>query len=192
MLLIKKFTYSSADTNPMRCVICGFQDEKMTPFRASTNFTSSNLLNYGDGICENCRKFFEDQNYRRRSWYCSKGKVVFLDKKDILPTLIDPPDPPFLIHLTKNGKKQGFLQILAKPNFSRDRFVISFDDRMIWIDRKEIIEMKKVAEDARKRGFRKRDLLGDIHPKLWEYRDLCEKVISFKKNPAWEVVVFAI
>jgi len=174
-----------------KCIVCGRMTKSGHRIDFSDNFTMWALLQEGDCICEHCYTLCRDQKYRRKSWVATKDGIKFLEKKDLLSTLLSPPNPPFAIYITKSGKKQGFLLLVKRPSLSRDRFFIAFEDSLVWVDRKKLEEMVAVAEAARKLKFRKSDLL-DPSTKCWVHRDLCEKIVEFRKNPLWEVVVYAI
>jgi len=173
-----------------KCVICGFKTDKGHPVEFSDNFTAWNLLHEGNCICEFCYELVKNQDYRRKSWIATVEGVKFLKKDEILPTLLDPPIP-FAIYITRTGKKQGFLQVISKVNYSKERFFIAFDDELIYVERDQLNEMVDLAKRARKLGFTKSDLR-EPSVKRWKYRDVCEAISDFSKNPLWEVVVYAV
>jgi len=173
------------------CVLCGRETDKGHPVKFSSNFTAWSLLGAGDCICERCYTLINDQTYRRKSWVISSKGIKYLTRKDVLPTLLEPPEPPFSIYITKTGKKQGFLQLMNRVSLSRNTYYVSFEDSLIFVDRKELAEMVKVAKEARKLKFTKSDL---VNPsvKRWEHEELCRKVLRYKGNPLWQVVVYAV
>jgi len=173
-----------------KCIICGFDTKKGHKIELSDNFTAWSLLQEGNCICEYCYTLLKNQDYRRRNWIATLNGVEFLKRHEILPKLLDPPIP-FAIYITKTGKKQGFLHLINRVNYSKDRYFIAFDNELIHVYRKTLEEMVKVAEQARKLGFAKSDLY-DPKVKLWKYQDLCEKILRFRNNPVWEVVVYAV
>ena len=172
--------------------MCGFETERGHDIDLSDNFTAWNLLQEGNVICEHCYSLLRNQNYRRKSWVADSHGVRFLQRGEILDALLDPPKPPFAIYITKTGKKQGFLHLINRPNYSRERFFIAFDDSLVFVERGKLREMVEVARRARRLKFGKAELLGDIKVKHWEHRELCEKILSFSKNPVWEVVVYGV
>jgi len=174
------------------CIICGFQTSKGHKIDFSDNFTSWNLLQEGSCICEYCYTLCRNQDYRRKSWVASLEGIRFLRRSEILDTLLQPPEPPFATYITKSGKKQGFLNLVNRINYSRNRFYIAFEDSLLFINRSELAEMVEVARKARQLKFGKSELLGNIKVKHWEHRELCEQILKFAKNPVWEVVVFGV
>jgi len=173
------------------CVLCGRETDKGHPVKFSANFTAWSLLGAGNCICERCYTIVNDQTYRRKSWVATTDGIQFLTRKDVLPTLLDPPEPPFAIYVTKSGKKQGFLQLMNRVSTSRDTYYVAFEDSLIFVDRMKIKEMAEVAKEARKLKFTKSDL---VNPsvKRWEHEGLCEKILRYRSNPLWEVVVYAV
>lgn len=173
-----------------RCVICGFETSKGHPVDFSDNFTAWALLQEGNCICEYCYELIKNQDYRRKSWIAGSDGIKFLRQEEVLPTMLDPP-VPFAMYITRTGKKQGFLHLVNRVNYSKDRYFVAFDDELIFVDRRRLEEMVKVAEEARKLGFSKSDL---VNPSVrrWRHRGLCERILRFSGDPVWQVVVYAI
>ena len=173
------------------CVLCGRDTHEGHPVKFSANFTAWNLLHAGNCICQNCYTIIHNQEYRRKSWVATKEGIKFLSRKEILPTLLKPPEPPFSIYITKSGKKQGFIQLMNRVSTSRDGYYMSFEDSLILVDRVELTKMVEVAKKARELKFTKSDL---VNPpvKRWEHVELCKQILRYNKNPVWEVVVYAV
>jgi len=113
-------------------------------------------------------------------------------RTEILKYLTEPPHPPFAIYITKSGKKQGFLHLINRVNYSRERYYLAYEDTLLFVTRSDLVEMADVAAKARALKFSKKELLTEPTVKHWEHRELCEQIIEFSKNPVWEVVVYAI
>jgi len=174
------------------CIVCGTKTDAGNDIDFSSNFTSWSLLQEGSCICEYCYTLCRSQDYRRKSWVASESGVRFLDRTEILPTLLNPPAPPFAIYLTKSGKKQGFLHLITRPSYSINRYFIAFEDKLILIDRTMLEKLITIVKQARELKFSKTELMTTPHTNKWEHRQLCEQIIKYNKNPMWEVIVFAI
>ena len=174
------------------CVFCGRYTEHGHRIKLSDNFTAWNLLEEGEVICEYCYALIKNQDFRRHSWVLSEEGVKYLKKGEILTTLLNPPEPPFTIYITKTGKKQGFLDLINRVNYSNERYFIAFDDKLIFVNRVELKKMVDIAKEARKLNFSKSELLGDIKVKHYEHEDLVKKVLEQIKKPVWEVVVYGV
>jgi len=177
-------------TKKGKCVVCAQTTEKGHPVEFSKNFTAWNLLQQGNCVCEYCYTILKNQEYRRKSWVASMQGIRFLNRTEILPVLINPPEPPFAIYITKTGKKQGFLHLINRVNYSKTNYLIAFDDQLIHVNLEQVREMAKIVKEARKLKFSKTELLGDIKVKHFEHYDLCCKILRYVKNPLWEVVVY--
>jgi len=175
-----------------QCVVCGCTTEKGHKIDFSNNFTAWPDLQAGNVICEYCYALVRDQQYRRKSWVVSKEGVKFLKKDEILDVLLNPPEPPFGIYITKSGKKQGFLKIINRVNYSRKHYFIAFEDNLIYVDVELLKRMVEVAKTARSLKFSKTELLQGARTYHWEHEELCGSIEELKNMPLWEVVVFAI
>ena len=175
-----------------RCIICGRETEHGHEIDFSEKFTMWSALQEGEVICEHCYTMARNQDYRRKSWVADRNGVRFLEKEEILPTLLEPPEPPFTIFITKSKKKQGFLLLANRVSYSRDRYFIAFEDQLVFVDRKVLKRMVEVARRARELKFSKTELLQGPKTVRWQYPELCEEILSFLGNPLWEVVVYAV
>ncbi len=175
-----------------RCIICGRETEHGHKIDFSENFTMWSALQEGEVICEYCYTLARNQEYRRKSWVADKDGIRFLKREEILSTLLEPPEPPFVIFITKSGKKQGFLLLTNRVNYSRDRYFIAFEDQLIFVERALLKRMVEVVRKARELKFSKTELLQGPKTHHWQYSELCEEILSFLRNPLWEVVVYAV
>jgi hypothetical protein len=103
--------------------------------------------------------------FRTNAWYVTQGGigVIRFPKKELkegqaaardlssvfrLPErtprsiLVDPPEPPFAIYLTKTWKKSGWQTMLRANggvNTSRDLFLVGFDYEVVYVDRQKLL-----------------------------------------------------
>ncbi len=174
------------------CIVCGTSTRKGHRIDFSSNFTAWSMLWDGDCICEYCYTLCRDQQYRRRSWVATKQGIRFLQKSEILEVLLNPPEPPFAIYITRTGKKQGFLQLVNRLSYSREHYFIAFDDALVFVNRGELEEMVEIAKKARALKFTKAELLSEPAVHRWQHRELCEQIVKLAKKPLWEVIVYAV
>lgn len=178
-----------------RCVVCG-RVGRGFPARFPESFTAYAWLQGGSIICSKCKAMLENQDLRRRSWvaFFENGKPVvrFLSRNQVLNVLLNPPNPPFAIYVTRTGKKQGYLQLANRVSFSRNIFYVAFDDLLINVRRDVLEKYVKLARKALALGFRKKDLTGGCSVKAWLNREVCFKIEKVRGDPLWELVVWAV
>jgi len=193
VLKLSDFLPPTPCENPVegRCVVCG-REGGGHKSKFSSNFTAYSLLQAGNMICPRCYTLLHDQKYRRTSWVLSEKGYQQLKRNEVIKTLLNPPEPPFAIYLTRTGKKQGYLHLVDRVSWDRENYFIAFDDQLIPVIRSELEEMAEIARKARELKFSKSELRGDIKVKHFEHRDLCGKILEFAGNPLWEVVVWAV
>jgi len=178
-----------------RCVVCGRETKG---FKASfpETFTAYPLLEGGSIVCGRCWSMLKNGDLRRRSWLaCIEGNkpaVRFLSRQEALQVLLEPPQPPFAVYLTKTGKKQGFLLLANRVSTSRDLFYVALDDQLLLVDRKKLQRYVELARRAVEAGLRKGDLSEGCGVKAWEHEDLCREVEAVRGDPLWGLAVWLI
>lgn len=194
ILSVSQFFEPTLPDKPLegRCIVCEQYTRNGHKIDFSNNFTSWNLLGDGDCICEYCYTLCRDQQYRRKSWVATPDGIKFLKREEVLPVLLDPPKIPFAIYITRSGKKQGFLHLRKRVNYSKERYYIAFEDELLFITRFELQRMVDVAKKARELKFPKTELINGVSITRWQYEDLCMQIEELRNNPVWEVVVYAI
>lgn len=177
------------------CMLCGRETNKGLEADFSAKFTSWNLFKAGECLCPNCYELSRNQAYRRSMWIACKEGITFFKKDQMLQHLLDPPDPPFAMYLTKTWKKQGFLKLINKVNYSKNSFFIALDSEIIHVVMNNFTEMLKLAKGLREKGISKKELRsGKFHVYRYEDLDLevIEKIKRITKNPQWRLVIYAI
>jgi CRISPR type IV-associated protein Csf1 len=174
-----------------KCIICGRFTTKGNKIDFSDNFTNWHLLEEGEVICEQCYNMVRDQNHRRKSWVATREGIEFLKRDQFIPIMLNPPEPPFVIYFTKSGKKQGFLKLIDKVNYSKNKFWVAYEDDLIFVDKNILLEMVELAREARELGFTKGELENGAFTHNWKHRTICEKIEQFKGNSLWRLVVNA-
>ena len=179
------------------CMICWrYTEEGMEPGRIfKDTFTEYNkIMRFGDVVCPYCAAILETQDYRRRSWVMARDGVRFLKGKDeIADVLTEPPEPPFFIYLTMTGKKHGWIALAWTVAFSRDRYPVSVDGEVVWIDRKTLREYLARARELRGAGAAKTELMAGCRPRTWgRARELCRWLETVRGDRLWHLAVWLV
>ncbi|MCS7256333.1 MAG: hypothetical protein NZ562_06880, partial [Thermomicrobium sp.] len=170
----------------------------------SDNFTAWAAVYAGSVLCEYCRPLLRDRRFRSRSWLATPGHVRFVepgeDRSWLRDALLDPPDPPFALYLTRNGQKHGWLSLQRYVSQSRDRFWVGTDwsDRPVYCDRLWLRQQVVLLDRLAERGVSRGQLLeGRFAPNVWK-RAIAEAWTSdleaaqrLAGDPQWEVLVYA-
>ena len=124
-----------------RCVFC--MEETNCGFDAKfpDTFVSFDRVYSGGVICPYCYHVFKEAGYRRNHWVVTPSFFSFLDNESALRTLLDPPREPFAIYVTRSRRKHGWIRIARHVNFSRERFLVGFDEEVVMVDRKRLEEI---------------------------------------------------
>ena len=107
------------------CGLCG-QGAPGKPSRQAlkTSFTNLDEL-HSDWVCWACEACLNDRR-TRSSVVAFGGEFRKLIRAEIWPLLLDPPEPPFVLYLTRQGKKHGlFRQAVAG---SREQFQLQCEE----------------------------------------------------------------
>lgn len=190
--------FPSEVTGPIEgnCVVCGRLTHQGLEIDFSKRFTNWNLLQGGNCICPSCYELTRNQSYRRSMWVVNKEGITFFKKKEMLYHILNPPEPPFAMYLTRTWKKQGFFKLINKINYSRDNYTTTLDMQLIQVNREKATEMKEIAEALRKEKITKTELTsGQFYSHRYDILDpsLIYKIKQeYIKNPLWELIVYAV
>lgn len=125
---------------------CGMCGARSNSHRASAiikdSFTQNDMV-HGDWICWACETALKDRR-SRSSFLANKDKYIKLERRQIWPTIWNPPDPPFVIYCTTAGKKHGLF--LSQPAQSKHRFRIQCDHQGAWYQSGDQIWMVETAK----------------------------------------------
>lgn len=219
-----------------KCIFCSSNTEAGHKIKFGDSFCNAPLLSCGNVVCPACQhmqtagipgaKQSSGKFYRANMWYASEragfGLIRFPRKegaemardlgypertpRDILT---NPPDPPFVISLTRTWKKPTW-QALIRANggvaSSRDLFPIGLDYEVIYVDRAKFLEDLKLIDrlrnDPRKPGkvlLSKTELemgrigAGGIAKLMDTGADVTVIVSDLRRranNPGWGLAVF--
>lgn len=185
-----------------RCYLCGRDTDRGHREPPSDAFTAWATVYSGSVLCERCYPVLHDRRFRARSWLATAAGVRFTepgeDRRWLLETLLDPPEPPFALYLTRAGKKQGWISLVRYVSTSRERYWVGTDwlDRPVNLCRSWVHAVAPLVGELRRRRVPRTALVtGVFPPAVWKRayregwtRDL-ERAARLAGDPRWEVIV---
>ena len=177
------------------CIFCGKTHKNGFKPTLKPNFTAHSSLHAGSIMCHFCNDLYNTQEYRKNMWVVSKTSFRTFKRSEGNKILLNPPNTPFMIYYTKTWKKQGWVNLINKTNYSKDTFVVGFDYDIICVGRKRASEHLKIIADLLDKKITKTELTtGNIYPNSYEKLDMNTKLIDKIKmlcnNPLWNLCVF--
>lgn len=182
------------------CVVCSCETDRGLRVKdcVSGNFTGWNRFFAGNCMCPECAFVFSDQTFRKRSWVASPAGFRTFKNDEAAGILFDPPEPPFFIHIAKQGQRQTWLSCMHRVAAGKDRYFFSHEnyDVPVLFDRAQAREYLAKVLLALERGLTKTELLtGQAKPKTWRkafengWADFLREITRFKGDLLWGVMV---
>lgn len=142
----------------MNCVFCGSAKATEKVIFPPT-FTAYQLLQAGDHACKRCAEMFRDAKFRRNCYVVSNGKFLVID--DPLQFLIDlyQVPTPFVLYLTRQKRKHGWIIAVQNPVLGIDKFVLVVDEAKILFERQRFSELLSFSREILGRDVPKSILL---------------------------------
>ena len=113
------------------CCIC--QKHTTTGFKKkfSGTFTCADYISNGDVICPKCYYLVKNSNeYRRTMFLLTEDELIKFKKKEAKEIVLNLPNKPFYIYLTKTWQKIGWIrmnEVYNTDNQSEINFLIDYD-----------------------------------------------------------------
>jgi len=178
------------------CIFCGKFFKNGHPNKLPENFMSHQFLQAGNGICSRCYAFLKSSEARRNSWIIRgpEMRVELIETlENPLGTLLNPPDTPFRLYLTRKKRKHGWIRLLLNPAMSRSLFWVAYEEDLILVDTEKANKFHGLVERLREKGVKKSSLklgipIGEIRRRGITFQEVT-KVRQKIGNPLWEVVV---
>lgn len=175
----------------LSCIFCGSQEATEKIVFPET-FTAYQLLQAGDKACMRCASMFKDPKFRRNSWVMQGDDWMRID--DVLGFLSDMPEPPFVLYLTLQKRKHGWILAVQNPVLNLERFILCVDEEKIFFNRPEFNELISFLESLWPKKLPKVILKGGYPPaglirKYMLTRLECQKLESLKSNRMWHFIV---
>ena len=90
------------------CCICKKHTENGFKKKFGGNFTCADYISNGDVICPKCYYLVKNSNeYRRTMFLLTEDELIKFKKKEAKEIVLNLPNKPFYIYLTKTWQKIG-------------------------------------------------------------------------------------
>ena len=165
----------------------------------SNSFTEWHQLCDGDGLCVRDHRLIADNRSRFSCWImaaCDREDATLAEFKwsDAPRILRSRKRTPFVLYFTTSFKTQGFLQLLARPNYANDRYVTAIDRLRVDVVQADLLALMAMVREARLLRFTREELLrGQPYTVRWQHRDLCERILAARgrHGALWTLAVQA-
>jgi hypothetical protein len=176
------------------CVFCGAElTQNANQIQFPITFTAYQLLQAGNKACLQCIEMFTKPQYRRNCWILKDGKIKVIEHP--LEFLLDLPEPPFLLYLTKSKRKHGWIRTVQNPTLSTKRFILVVDEEKIMFDAKVYADLYAFCKRLTDSHLVPKTILlgGMPQPSLHRKYGLvwadCFRLRELQYNPLWRVIV---
>ena len=185
------------------CCIC--QKHTTTGFKKkfSGNFTCADYISHGEVICPECQYLVKNSNeYRRTMFLLTEDELIKFKKKEAKEIVLNLPNKPFYIYLTKTWEKIGWIrmnEVYNENNKGEINFLIDYDIVRVNLDTlTETMEVIKRLRDLKipKTVLETGQLEMHHYRKLTaEFGNIAARIIlnNIKKNannPIWDLALY--
>ena len=113
------------------CCICKKHTENGFKKKFSRNFTCADYISHGEVICPECQYLVKNSNeYRRTMFLLTEDELIKFKKKEAKEIVLNLPNKPFYIYLTKTWQKIGWIrmnEVYNENNKGEINFLIDYD-----------------------------------------------------------------
>ena len=185
------------------CCIC--QKHTTTGFKKkfSGNFTCADYISHGEVICPECNYLVKNSNeYRRTLFLLTEDELIKFKKKEAKDIVLNLPNKPFYIYLTKTWQKIGWIrmnEVYNTDNQSEINFLIDYDivrtntadlyDMMDFIKQLRDLKIPKaVLETGNLEMHHYRKLITEFGNQA--ARKILNKIKMNTNSPVWDLALY--
>ena len=185
------------------CCIC--QKHTTTGFKKkfSGTFTCADYISNGDVICPKCYYLVKNSNeYRRTMFLLTEKELIKFKKKEAKEIVLNLPNEPFYIYLTKTWQKIGWIrmnEVYNTDNQSEINFLIDYDivrtntadlyDMMDFIKQLRDLKIPKaVLETGNLEMHHYRKLIAEFGNQAT--RKILNKIKMNANSPVWDLALY--
>jgi len=165
-LLAKHLQRKEEGTITGDCVLCSKRTRTGLKIKSviSNSFTAFELLQEGNCFCSDCATCFCKET-RQSHWLITEQSFQQFKRAELLDIISNLPSEPFMLSITKNYKKYGFLFVANTINYSRETFSVAFEDRALSIKYDLFQEYLQLINKLREMKITKNELAtGELYP----------------------------
>ena len=185
------------------CCIC--QKHTTTGFKKkfSGNFTCANYISHGEVICPECNYLVKNSNeYRRTLFLLTEDELIKFKKKEAKDIVLNLPNKPFYIYLTKTWQKIGWIrmnEVYNQDNQNEINFLIDYDIVRVNLDTltetmkfiKQLRDLKipkTVLETGQLEMHHYRKLTSEFDNNV--ARSYIKMIKNNANNPIWDLALY--
>jgi len=177
-----------------KCAFCGKSNNQMNPLKLKDTFTSNEYIQDTGLICSPCMELYSNPEYRNNIWICYVDEFRIIKREEVIKEILNVKSYPYAIYTTQTYKKQGWITILTKLNYSPNLIIIPCDLLLLMFNREEFISLHNKVKSFFDLGLKKIELTsGQIIKKntdsLKNFREILIELEKLHNNPKWEWMV---
>lgn len=185
------------------CCICKKHTTTGFKKKFSGNFTCADYISNGDVICHKCYYLVKNSNeYRRTMFLLTEDELIKFKKKEAKEIVLNLPNKPFYIYLTKTWQKIGWIrmnEVYNENNKGEINFLIDYDIVRVNLD--TLTETMKYIKQLRDLKIPK-TVLETGQLEMHHYRKLTSKfdnnvarnyikmIKNNANNPIWDLALY--
>lgn len=185
------------------CCICKKHTENGFKKKFSGTFTCADYISNGDVICPKCYYLVKNSNeYRRTMFLLTEKELIKFKKKEAKEIVLNLPNEPFYIYLTKTWQKIGWIrmnEVYNTDNQSEINFLIDYDivrtntaelyDMMDFIKQLRDLKIPKaVLETGNLEMHHYRKLITEFGNQA--ARKILNKIKMNANSPVWDLALY--
>ena len=185
------------------CCICKKHTTTGFKKKFSGNFTCADYISHGEVICPECQYLVKNSNeYRRTMFLLTEDELIKFKKKEAKEIVLNLPNKPFYIYLTKTWQKIGWIrmnEVYNENNKGEINFLIDYDIVRVNLD--TLSETMKFIKQLRDLKIPK-TVLETGQLEMHHYRKLTSKfdnnvarnyikmIKNNANNPIWDLALY--
>lgn len=185
------------------CCICQKHTTIGFKKKFSGNFTCADYISHGEVICPECNYLVKNSNeYRRTMFLLTEDELIKFKKKEAKEIILNLPNKPFYIYLTKTWQKIGWIrmnEVYNENNKGEINFLIDYDIVRVNLDTltetmkfiKQLRDLKipkTVLETGQLEMHHYRKLTSEFDNNV--ARSYIKMIKNNANNPIWDLALY--